>query len=144
MTSEYDDIIDLPHHVSSVRKPMPRANRAAQFMPFAALAGYEAALHETARLTDRKIELHDDLLSILDDKLRFLQVYASEKPEAEFLVFQPDGKKNGGSYVSIRGIMRRVDEEGREVILTNGRRLPLKDILDVSCELFTMLEDQGS
>ena len=73
MTGDYEDIIDLPHHVSGVRAQMPRINRAAQFMPFAALAGYEAALHETARLTDRKIELHDDLLSILDDKLRFLQ-----------------------------------------------------------------------
>lgn len=144
MTDDYEDMIDLPHHVSSVRAQMPRINRAAQFMPFAALTGYEEAIRETARLTDGRIELDEDALLRLDAKLRLLQEHASERPEAEFLIFRPDGKKAGGSYISVSGAVRRVDEIAGEVMLADGRRIPLGDILDARCELFAMLEDQGS
>lgn len=144
MTGDYEDIIDLPHHVSGVRAQMPRMNRAAQFMPFAALTGYEEAVRETARLTEGRIELSEDARALLDAKLRLLQEHSSERPEAEFLVFRPDGRKEGGSYVSVSGAVRRVDEVAAEVMLQGGRRIALGDILDVRCDLFAMLEDQGS
>ena len=47
--SKYDDIINLPHHVSATRPRMPVGDRAAQFSPFAALTGYDAAIKDTAR-----------------------------------------------------------------------------------------------
>ena len=57
MTHRYDDIINLPHHVSQKHAPMTRADRAAQFSPFAALTGLDAALRETARLRIENPEL---------------------------------------------------------------------------------------
>jgi len=143
MKDDYEDIIDLPRHVSRVRAQMPRKNRAAQFMPFAALTGYEEAICETARLTDRKIELDEDTLMRLDAKFRLLQKHIRERPEVEILLFHPDGRKDGGSYVSISGALRRVDEAAAEMILTDGRRLKMDDVADIQCELFDLLEDHS-
>jgi len=144
MREDYEDIIHLPHHVSPTRAQMPRQNRAAQFMPFAAMTGYEEAVRETARLTDRRIELDEDARALLDEKLRLLMEHAPQRPEAEFLVFRPDGRKEGGSYGSMSGPVRRVDEIAGEIILTDGRRIAFEDVLDIRCPLFALLEDQGS
>lgn len=46
--SKYSDIIDLPHHVSKTHPPLPMSSRAAQFSPFAALAGYDTAIKNAA------------------------------------------------------------------------------------------------
>ena len=56
MTGKYDAILHLPHHVSKKHPPMPMADRAAQFAPFAALTGYDAAIRENARLTQERID----------------------------------------------------------------------------------------
>ena len=138
----YDDIMDLPHHVSGVHRQMPRANRAAQFMPFAALTGYDDAVQEIARLTDRKIELEEDAQARLNEKMRLLMEHAAERPAAEFLVFRPDGKKAGGCYVQVTGEVRRVDEITGEVTLVDGRRLVMEDVLDVRGEFFALLEGE--
>ena len=69
---KYDDIIDLPHHISATRPRMPMIDRAAQFMPFRALTGYEDAVHETARLTEERVELTEDEKAVLDGKLQRL------------------------------------------------------------------------
>lgn len=53
---KYDDIINLPHHVSLRHPQMPSLDRAAQFSPFAALAGHDAAIRETARLAESRLE----------------------------------------------------------------------------------------
>ena len=68
----YEDIINLPHHVSPTRPQMPMSDRAAQFAPFAALTGYDAAIKETGRQTDVRIELDEEALTALDMKYQLL------------------------------------------------------------------------
>ncbi len=57
MIDNYDDIINLPHHVSKTHTPMSMWNRAAQFAPFAALTGHNNAITETQKLHD---QMYDD------------------------------------------------------------------------------------
>lgn len=123
----YDDIIDLPHPTSERHPRMPMANRAAQFSPFAALSGYDDAVKETARLTDGKIELTEEEKSILDAKLQRLTPGES----AAITYFQPDSRKQGGSYVTASGEVKRIDSAAREIILMDGRRIPIDSILEV-------------
>ena len=105
----YDDIIHLPHHVSTAHPPMPAADRAAQFSPFAALAGHEAAIRETARLTDERAELDENAKAVLDEKLRMIQEMLPAHPEITVTYFQPDAKKSGGAYVSVTGRVKKLD-----------------------------------
>lgn len=125
----YEDIIDLPHHVSETRARMPMRERAAQFSPFAALSGYEEAVRESARLTREKIELGEDAKAALDGALR----RAAADPEAEVSVtyFVPDGKKPGGEYVTAVGRIRRIDPVSGALHLSGGERIDAEDILDI-------------
>ena len=128
--SRYDDIIDLPHHVSENHPPMSRANRAAQFSPFAALVGYGDAVRETARLTDERPELDEDAKASLDEALRFLQ----ESPggqQASIVYFKPDQKKAGGTHLSVEGIVKKIDFFERTIALEDGTVLSVDDILDI-------------
>ena len=96
----YDDIINLPHHVSSKRPQMPILERAAQFLPFSALTGYEDAVKETARLTDTRIELEESEKDLLNTKLHVLLDNLATEPKVKITYFLPDGRKSGGKYVS--------------------------------------------
>ena len=124
----YDDIIDLPHPTSAKHPRMSMADRAAQFSPFAALVGHGAAIHETARLTDQKIELTEDEKAVLDEKLCLLR---GNGGEAVFTYFRPDEKKDGGAYVTVSGSIKTLDLLGRRVILTGGVVIPVEDILAI-------------
>ena len=124
----YDDIIHLPHPTSAKHPRMPMADRAAQFSPFAALSGHGAAIRETARLTDRKIELAEDEKAVLDEKLYLL---LDTGREAVFTYFLPDDKKNGGAYVTAAGSIKKLDPLERRVILTGGAVIPVEDILEI-------------
>ena len=117
MKGKYDDIIHLPHHVSSVHPRMPMLDRAAQFSPFAALTGYESAIQETARVTDRRMELDEDAKANLDQKLRLLEM-SPEQPPVALTYFQPDGKKSGGAYITITGVIKKMDEYARVIVLS--------------------------
>ena len=129
----YGDIIDRAHHVSSRRPPMPRRNRAAQFAPFAALTGYDELIRESERETDARRELEEDELQELNRRLlRLLQ--AEEAPEALFTVFEPDGKKAGGRYVTLRGRIARFSEADGAVTLDSGAELPIENIVRIECE----------
>ena len=139
MTGPYDDIIDLPHHVSATRPQMSIANRAAQFSPFAALTGYNAAINETARLTDEWIELDENAIAALDMKLRMLTDMIAEHPEISVTYFQPDNKKEGGAYVTAIGALRKIDDYENVIILMSGEKITIGDILDIECELFKAL-----
>ena len=130
MIGPYDDIIDLPHPTSERHPRMPMAARAAQFSPFAALTGYEDAVHETARLTSSRAELTEEEKSILDAKLQRLL----PGTKAAFTFFRPDGKKEGGAYLTASGIIKRIDSCSREVVLTNGQKIFIDDILQIHCE----------
>ena len=127
MSGPYDDIIDLPHPTSERHPRMPMANRAAQFSPFAAPSGYDDAVKETARLTDGKIELTEEEKANLDARLQLLEPGIA----ASFTYFQPDSRKQGGAYVTASGEVKRIDGIAREIILMDGRRIPIDDILEV-------------
>lgn len=131
--SRYDDIINLPHHVSETRTPMPMENRAAQFAPFAALTGHDDAIAETARLTSAKHELSPAESEKLSRKLH----YALEK-EAHITIthFQPDSHKQGGSYRQITGKIKKISQQENLLILTDRRAVPLPDILNIEGPIF--------
>lgn len=132
----YDDIINLPHHVSKTRPQMSMQDRAAQFSPFAALTGYDAAIKETGRLTDEKIELDEDTKAALDMKQAYLIEMIDEQPEITIIYFLPDARKVGGAYVTVTGNLKRFDEYERLLILTNGKKIPMDDIADIESDLF--------
>lgn len=134
MSGPYDDIISLPHPTSSRHPRMPISDRAAQFSPFAALAGHSAALAETARLTDRQIELSDDDKAVLDQKQRILLEHIKECPEITVTWFRPDEKKDGGQYITTTGRLRRIDEFNQVLILVDDIKIPLTHVVDLDSE----------
>ncbi len=135
MTGPYDDIIHLPHHVSSTRPQMPRENRAAQFAPFSALTGHDAAVGETARLTDKKIELGESAIADLEMKLNLLADMAASHPEVT-ITFRPDAKKDGGAYITTTGAVKRIDDYEHAIVLVGGEIIKISDILDIDSETF--------
>lgn len=139
MSVKYEDIINLPHHVSKTRPQMPMSDRAAQFAPFAALTGYDSAIKETGRLTDNRIELDEEALTALSMKLQFLMDAIDEEPEVEITYFKPDERKAGGSYLKITGIVKKLDEYERVLVLISGQKIKLDDIMDVSGDVFSCL-----
>ena len=127
----YDDIIHLPHHLSKKHAPMPLIDRAAQFSPFAALTGHDAAIKETVRLTDRKIELDEYEIANLDEKLQQIKEKLPMNPEITVTYFQPDVRKEGGEYRTISGKVKKMDEYAKSIIMENGIRLPIEDIIEL-------------
>lgn len=135
---KYDDIINLEHHISKTHKQMSMQNRAAQFAPFAALTGYEEAVKETARFTEQKIELDEELNNILDEKLRLIQSQIKNTPEITVIYFVPDDKKRGGKYQKITGKIKKIDDYNKFIIFTDEKYIPIKDIIDISGETLTI------
>lgn len=131
---KYDDIINLPHPTSSRHPRMPLSDRAAQFSPFAALSGHEAAIKETARVTDSKVELSDDMINLLNEKLSII----AENPGsvATITYFVPDDKKSGGKYVSCSGVVRSVDVYGHRVIMEDKTVITIDQIIEIESEIF--------
>lgn len=113
---------------------MSMGDRAAQFAPFAALTGYEDAVREAARLTEERVELTEDAQAALDARLRLLADGSMAGKAVTLTWFQPDARKSGGAYVTATGILKRVDSYAGEVVLADGRRIPIEDILDWSRE----------
>ena len=125
----YDDIIDLPHHVSKRHKPMSMLNRAAQFAPYATLRGYGDAIDEAGRLTDRRVELSEAEQAELNDRLTKLN--ARLPAEAEVTWFVPDARKAGGRYVTQRLAVRRILPEEGKIELSGGGSIDLDSVIDV-------------
>ena len=140
MKNKYDDIINLPHHISKKHPPMTLEARAAQFAPFAALTGYEDAIKETSRETSEKIDIDDELKSILDSKLQIIMEQIKNKPEISITYFIPDLKKDGGSYITVTGIVKKIDLYNQHIYLANNTEIPIKDIINISGEIFKMYE----
>ena len=136
---QYDDIIDLPHHVSATRPRMSMIDRAAQFSPFAALTGYDAAIKETGRMTDERIELSEESRAVLDRKQQLLLDNLADHPEVSVTFFVPDERKAGGAYVTVTSRVKKVDDYQRLLLLTDGAKIPLDEILDMESELFHSL-----
>lgn len=135
MKHPYDDIIDLPHHVSERHTQMSMYNRAAQFAPFAALTGHNAAITEAARLTEAEQELSESDAEVLNRKLAYLQSL-DEKPTISVTYFVPDDKKEGGSYHTATGIVKSVEPDKGVLQFEDGTGIPVIRIKDIDGECF--------
>lgn len=131
MSTKYDDIINLPHHISKKHPQMSMEARAAQFAPFAALTGYEDAVKETARTTTEKIELDEESKTILDAKLQIIVEQLINKPTISITYFVQDLKKEGGKYISIIGSVRKIDEYKQCIVLEDKTEIYINDIIDI-------------
>ena len=140
MNNRYNEIINLPHHVSKTRPQMPMSDRAAQFAPFAALTGYDAAIKETGRLTDERIELDEESLTALNVRYQMLTDALEKRPEVRITYFKPDERKAGGAYVTTVGEVRKIDDFEQTIIMQDGTRIPMDDVLSLEGELFSVLE----
>ena len=131
MDKKYAAIAGVPHHVSRVHPQMSMEDRAAQFSPFAALTGYGDVILETQRLTDEKVELDEEALVLLDEKYQILMCRMEEQPVVQITYFQPDERKEGGSYVTVTGVVRRVDDVMRKITMQDGNEIEMGEILNV-------------
>lgn len=131
MTGTYDDIIHLPHHVSTKHPPMKAIDRAAQFSPFAALTGHSTAIRETARVTNKRIELDEYMKDELNHRLQIIADRIKERPKIEIVYFRPDEKKDGGSYVTAAGVAKKIDEYERVIVMANGNTFPIDEIISI-------------
>lgn len=128
---KYDDIIRLPHHESTRHPRMSALDRAAQFLPFAALTGHAAAVRETARLTDTRIELDEIRKEELDLHLHLLREQLTQKPQVTITYYVPDARKDGGAYFTVAGTIQKIDENRHQVIMENGTVIPMNDIYEI-------------
>lgn len=128
---KYDDIINLPHHVSKTRPRMSLEQRSAQFAPFSALTGYEDEIAETGRLVDGRIDLDEEMKQILDRKLQKITDNIKEQPKATITYFVPDNKKDGGKYVTVTGKIKKIDKYKNVIILVDGTEIPINDVVDI-------------
>lgn len=136
MSGPYDDMIDLPHPTSKKHPRMSIRDRAAIFSPFAALSGHGAAIAETARLTDQRMELDEDTKAELDQKQAVLLEHIEEQPEITVTWFQPDGRKDGGAYLTVTGRLKKIDEVERILTLLDGTSIPLEDAAGMESDYF--------
>ena len=136
MSGKYDDIIHLPHPTSNKHPRMSIQDRAAMFSPFAALSGHGAAIAETARLTDEKMELEEDTRAELDQKQAVLLEHIGEQPEVTVTWFQPDERKDGGTYRTATGQLKKIDEVERTLTLLDGTSIPLEDVAGLESGCF--------
>lgn len=131
---KYDDIINMPHHVSKKHPRMSLENRSAQFAPFAALTGYEDEVEETARLTDKRIEITDEIKNTINMKLKIIQEKLYTKPKVTITYFIPDNKKEGGSYKTITSNLLNIDKYKQLIILKDKIEVPVKFITNINIE----------
>lgn len=139
MSGPYDDLLHLPHPTSAKHPRMPLADRAAIFSPFAALSGHGDAIRETARLTERRMELDEDAKAELDRRQAVLLEHLGEQPEVTVTWFRPDERKEGGAYLTTTGRLKKIDALGRRLVLLDGTGIPLEDVADLESERFRKL-----
>lgn len=132
----YDDIINLPNPTSKKHPRMSLYDRAAQFSPFAALTGHEAAIKETARQTDEKLMLSDEVIAELNEKLNLIDETIGTQQRVRITYFVPDNKKSGGAYLTHSGIVKKIDEFERKLIMQDETVIPIEQISEIQGEIF--------
>ncbi len=142
MTKTYEDIIYLPHHVSTKHPHMSAIDRAAQFSPFAALTGYGEAIKETARLTGERVELDEYTKDALSDRLQIIADRINEHLEIVITYFRPDAKKNGGTYITTISTVKKIDEYERVIVMTDGTAIPIDEIISIDGQIFETICDR--
>ena len=133
---KYDDIINLPHPTSKKHPRMSLYARAAQFSPFAELTGHEAAIKETARRTDEKLMLSDEVIAELNEKLKLIAETIGTQQVVRITYFVPDNKKAGGAYISHAGYVKRIDKYEHTVVMEDKTVIPSEQISDIEGEMF--------
>ena len=141
MSGKYDDIIDLPHKKSDRRPHMPNLQRAAQFSPFAALTGHSDAIRETARLTEKRIDLDEDSKERLSERLQLLIEERDAEHEVTITYFLADEKKDGGKYVEVTCAVKKIDEYTKTVLMCDGTRIPMDDVIEIEGSLFWCIDN---
>lgn len=137
ISHKYDDIINLPHHVSKKHPQMSLHDRAAQFSPFAALTGHKAAINETARLTDEKQILSEDVIAKLNEQLNLIKENIGTNLIVTITYFVPDDRKSGGAYISNTGVVKKINEYNHTVILTDKTVIPIEQISEMQSDIFS-------
>ena len=139
--SKYEDIINLPHHVSKKYPQMSLEARSAQFAPFAALTGYDAAVKETARLTSEKIEIDEDLKIIIDEKIQEIKrnLSLNINQNVSITYFVPDERKSGGRYISKEENVKKIDEYRQVIILEDKTEISVDKIIEIIVDSFGTL-----
>jgi len=132
----YEDIIALSRPISVRHKPMSVESRAAQFAPFAALSGYDAAVSEAARLTDAEIETDEYAKAELDNRLRLLAEEIDAMPQVKITYFKPDSRKDGGAYTVVLGRVKEIDPYERRIVLSDHTKIPFEHLYTMESELF--------
>lgn len=130
--SNYNDILHLPHHVSQKRKQMSQHDRAAQFAPFAALTGYDAAVEETARSTGQRVELDENEKQLLNSKLQIIEERLGENFQVSITYFIPDKRKPGGAYRTETGVVKKIHPTEQLLQMSSGTTILINDILAIS------------
>lgn len=134
--SRYEDILYLPRHVSPKRRQMSDLERAAQFSPFAALVGFDAAIQEEGRRTSRKPELAEDAKLALDRKYRFLADCIAERPWVQVTFFRKDRRKEGGAILRAEGFLSAVSAQDQWLCLEGCENISFYDILGLDSPIF--------
>lgn len=129
--NKYDDIINLEHPTSKVHQRMSREARAAQFAPFAALTGHDAAIKEVSRLTEEQRIIDENAKYLLDETISNILENINLHPKIRICYFVPDLKKSGGSYQMKTARVKKVDSIEGQIIFTDGIKVPLKDIVEI-------------
>ena len=137
VSHKYDDIINLPHHVSKKHPQISLHDRAAQFSPFAALTGHKAAINETARLTDEKQILSEDVIAKLNEQLNLIKENIGTNQTVTITYFVPDDKKSGGAYISNTGVVKKINEYNHTVVLTDKTVIPIEQISEMQSDIFS-------
>ena len=137
---KYDDMIDMKNPTPTCRPRMPMLDRAAQFAPFAALTGYDAVVEEAARLTDARLELSEDMKTMLNDKMQMIVDNLDKEPFVMITHFVPDKRKAGGAYVDVSGIVDGIDEYERCIIMKDETKIPIEQVRAIEGELFNGID----
>ena len=137
---KFDDIINHEYIKSPTRRHMTMVERAAQFGAFKAVVGHEDALHETARLTDEKMELDEYTKVELNEKLQRIAT-SDEAEEVSITYFVPDDRKQGGAYLTITGVVTKIREYERDVIMEDGTQIPIDDIIAIEGSQLNIFEE---
>lgn len=137
--NNYEDIINLPHHVSKKHPQMSIWSRSAQFAPFAALTGYDDAVKETARLTDKRLEIDEGLKNILNNKLQYILENKLLQPEITFTYFVYDTKKSGGKYIEKTGVVKKIDLNEKYIMLKDKTKISIDEIINITGDILENL-----
>lgn len=134
--NRYQDIINKKYKKSLKYKPMLQENRAAQFMPFAAVVGYDGAVKERARITEAKIELSEERKEKLNQRLAIINDCLGQNILVKITYFVKDVSKDGGEYLIANGIVKKIDIFNRIVIMQDKTEIPISEIIEIDSNIF--------